>query len=267
MRGQLLLIFGVVLFSSTTSDKNVVKNEAQEKAAIINATYVAQMKSEATMAPNAEATEEPVTPQMLKTNVPTKEATLEPETTHIIQKIVLNKEVSQEPEKIRVFDDFDPYRDDDPDMVMGMGANGKLPPAVVNHDMYNDELSHFDFDPSEGLTFYMGPNSVSCFIEDVKSMDDDLLGAYIVSSASSSMHVQIKDSVGNIVHEAISDAEGSYDVTPQQIGVHEICFHNDDGNEKLVSYVTNMLESQHPVEKGTTPSIFNEYYISSDDYR
>lgn len=32
--------------------------------------------------------------------------------------------------------------------------------------------------------------------------------------------------------------------------MHELCFINPDSDGKLVTHVTNTLQSQHPVEKG-----------------
>ncbi|EQC31353.1 hypothetical protein SDRG_10955 [Saprolegnia diclina VS20] len=144
-----------------------------------------------------------------------------------------------------ILDDFDPYKQQDLDLVMGMGTHGKLAPAAVQ----NEHLSKFDFDPSEGLTFYIEKLESSCFFEDVKSLGDDVSGAYIVSTAAATINVVVKDPTGAIVFRRDDDVEGTYEVKPSSVGVYEVCFVNDASDGKLVSHVTHTLQSQHPVEK------------------
>ncbi|OQS03133.1 hypothetical protein THRCLA_04562 [Thraustotheca clavata] len=146
-----------------------------------------------------------------------------------------------------VLDDFDPYNVD-PNVNMDIGL-GKAAPEMVDPSQYNEQLSKFDFDPSEGLTFFIEAKEASCFFEDVKSLGDDISGAYIVSTASATIDLSIKDPKGAIVYTRDDDVEGTYEVRPQLTGIYEVCFVNDDSDGKLVSHVTNTLQSQHPVEK------------------
>ncbi|ETI31785.1 hypothetical protein, variant [Phytophthora nicotianae CJ01A1] len=146
-----------------------------------------------------------------------------------------------DPEVAAVAEDpqFDPY-DDKP---RGVGADAEYAPKARTVDS-------FDFDPSEGLTFYVAGESSECFYQDAKFEGDDLGGAYVVSSADSHIDLEVKNPEGVTIYRRLGDAEGQYIVTPKQSGVHELCFINPDSDGKLVTHVTNTLQSQHPVEKG-----------------
>ncbi|OQR96939.1 hypothetical protein ACHHYP_12924 [Achlya hypogyna] len=157
-------------------------------------------------------------------------------------------EVEETPHAPVILDDFDPYKRDK-DLAMGMKAAGKQDPASADPNQVNELLSKFDFDPSEGLTFYIERMESSCFFEDVKSLGDDLKGAYIVSTASATINLAIKDPSGEVVFSRDQDVEGTYEVRPRQTGLYEVCFINEDADGKLVSHVTHTLQSQHPVEK------------------
>ncbi|KAG9412874.1 hypothetical protein AC1031_015767 [Aphanomyces cochlioides] len=146
----------------------------------------------------------------------------------------------------KVVDDFDPYKIAN-DAAHAMGQMGKeAPPKDKQED---GKLSQFDFDPSEGLTFFVEPRNKMCFYEDVKSLGDTVGGAYIVSTAASSIDVDIKDPYMNTIFQRYGDAEGTYEVHPDVTGLYEVCFTNNDHDDKLVTHVTHTLQSQHPVEK------------------
>ncbi|POM64215.1 Hypothetical protein PHPALM_20292, partial [Phytophthora palmivora] len=133
---------------------------------------------------------------------------------------------------------FDPY-DDKP---RGVGADAEYAPK-------SRTVESFDFDPSEGLTFYVAGERSECFYQDAKFEGDELGGAYVVSSADSHIDLEVKNPEGVTIYRRLGDAEGQYLVTPKQSGVHELCFINPDSDGKLVTHVTNTLQSQHPVEK------------------
>ncbi|KAE9004066.1 hypothetical protein PR003_g21079 [Phytophthora rubi] len=145
-----------------------------------------------------------------------------------------------DPEAAAVAEDpqFDPY-DDKP---RGVGADAEYAPK-------GRTVESFDFDPSEGLTFYVEGGSSQCFYQDAKFEGDELGGAYVVSSADSHIDLEVKNPEGVTIYRRLGDAEGQYLVTPKQAGVHELCFINPDSDGKLVTHVTNSLQSQHPVEK------------------
>lgn len=145
-----------------------------------------------------------------------------------------------DPEVAAVAEDphFDPY-DGDP---RGVGADAKYAPKAR-------AVETFDFDPSEGLTFLVASGSSECFYQDAKFEGDDISGAYVVSSADSHIDLEVKNPEGVTVYRRTGDAEGQYLVSPKQSGVHELCFTNADSGGKLVTHVTNTLQSQHPVEK------------------
>ncbi|KAL3660454.1 hypothetical protein V7S43_014604 [Phytophthora oleae] len=133
---------------------------------------------------------------------------------------------------------FDPY-DDKP---RGVGADAQYAPK-------SRTVESFDFDPSEGLTFYVAGDSRECFYQDAKFEGDELGGAYVVSSADSHIDLEVKNPEGVAIYRRLGDVEGQYRITPKQAGVHELCFINPDSDGKLVTHVTNTLQSQHPVEK------------------
>ncbi|ETV87362.1 hypothetical protein, variant [Aphanomyces astaci] len=153
-------------------------------------------------------------------------------------------------ETTKVQDDFNPYAGEE-DAAKGMGVLGKEAPPLSDADVDDEDekLSRFDFDPSEGLTFFIEPRETMCFYEDIKSLGDTVGGAYIVSTASSAIDVDIKDPYTNTVFQRYGDAEGTYEVHPDVTGLFEVCFTNNDHQAKLVTHVTNTLQSQHPVEK------------------
>ncbi|KAJ0399012.1 hypothetical protein P43SY_008332 [Pythium insidiosum] len=107
----------------------------------------------------------------------------------------------------------------------------------------------FDFDPSEGLTFHVYGQKKECFFQDAKFAGDEISGAYIVASADSHIDLEIKNPAGAVIYRRYGDAEGEYTVMPTEEGVHELCFLNSDSDGKLVTHVTNTLQSQHPVQR------------------
>ncbi|CAH0521173.1 unnamed protein product [Peronospora belbahrii] len=111
------------------------------------------------------------------------------------------------------------------------------------------DVDSFDFDPSEGLTFYVMGKKSECFYQETKFDDDTLSGAYVVSSVDSHIDFEVKNPEGLTLYRRRGDVEGQYLVTPKQVGVYELCFINPDSDVKLVTHVTNTLQSQHPVEK------------------
>ncbi|CEG36518.1 hypothetical protein F443_21298 [Plasmopara halstedii] len=110
-------------------------------------------------------------------------------------------------------------------------------------------VESYDFDPSEGLTFYVAGGSSECFFQDVKLDSDHLSGAYVVSSADSHIDLEVKNPEGATIYRRTGDDEGEYLISPKQAGIYELCFRNSDSDGKLVTHVTNTLQSQHPVEK------------------
>ncbi|ETW09921.1 hypothetical protein H310_00350 [Aphanomyces invadans] len=153
-------------------------------------------------------------------------------------------------ESTKILDDFNPYLEDE-EASNGMGILGKEAPPLSDADVdgEDEKLRRFDFDPSEGLTFYIEARDKSCFYEDIKSLGDTVGGAYVVSTASAAIDVDVKDPYKNTVFQRYGDAEGTYEVHPDVTGLFEICFTNNDHQSKLVTHVTNTLQSQHPVEK------------------
>uniref|UniRef100_M4C536 GOLD domain-containing protein n=1 Tax=Hyaloperonospora arabidopsidis (strain Emoy2) TaxID=559515 RepID=M4C536_HYAAE len=115
----------------------------------------------------------------------------------------------------------------------------------------------FDFDPSQGLTFYVAADSSACFYQDVKFLkvagsgdkDEELRGAYVVSAADSRIDVEVKDPEGGTVLRQSGKAESEYVVVLKRTGVYELCFRNVNEDGKLVTHVTNTLQSQHPIGK------------------
>ncbi|RLN92721.1 hypothetical protein BBJ28_00017644 [Nothophytophthora sp. Chile5] len=99
---------------------------------------------------------------------------------------------------------FDPY-DDKP---RGVGADAKYAPKARN-------VEAFDFDPSEGLTFFVKGESRECFFQDAKFEGDELSGAYVVSSADSHIDLEITNPQGVAVYRRFGDAEGQYQVSPK----------------------------------------------------
>ncbi|KAG2780698.1 hypothetical protein PC129_g18079 [Phytophthora cactorum] len=105
------------------------------------------------------------------------------------------------------------------------------------------------FDPYGDKPRGVGADADECFYQDAKFEGDELGGAYVVSSADSHIDLEVKNPEGVTIYRRLGDAEGQYIVTPKQSGVHELCFINPDSDGKLVTHVTNTLQSQHPVEK------------------
>lgn len=50
----------------------------------------------------------------------------------------------------------------------------------------------FDFDPSEGLTFFIAAGQRECFFQDAKTTGDEISGAYVVSSADSHIDLEVR---------------------------------------------------------------------------
>jgi hypothetical protein len=75
----------------------------------------------------------------------------------------------------------------------------------------------FDFDPSEGLTFYVGAGDRECFFQDAKFTGDEISGAYVVSSADSHIDLEVKNPEGATIYRRLGDAEGQYEVHPSYV--------------------------------------------------
>ncbi|KAF1782145.1 TMP21-related [Phytophthora cactorum] len=146
-----------------------------------------------------------------------------------------------DPEVAAVAEDphFDPY-DDKP---RGVGPDAEYAPK-------SRTVESFDFDPSEGLTFYVAGESSECFYQDAKFEGDELGGAYVVSSADSHIDLEVKNPRASQSTDDSGTQRDNILLRPsEQSGVHELCFINPDSDGKLVTHVTNTLQSQHPVEK------------------
>jgi hypothetical protein len=101
---------------------------------------------------------------------------------------------------------FDPY--DDKPRAMGVDADAEYAPRART-------VESFDFDPSEGLTFFVAGEARECFFQEAKFEGDELGGAYVVSSADSHVDLEIKNPEGVTVFRRLGDAEGQYIVTPK----------------------------------------------------
>ncbi|KAF1318061.1 Transmembrane emp24 domain-containing protein 1, partial [Globisporangium splendens] len=148
---------------------------------------------------------------------------------------------------------FDPYQENENVApLIPAAAIANEAPQHSEHTTYepkNRKVEVFDFDPSEGLTFYVGAGERECFFQDAKFTGDEISGAYVVSSADSHIDLEVKNPEGATIYRRLGDAEGQYEVHPSIVGVHELCFINADSDGKLVTHVTNTLKSQHPVER------------------
>ena len=156
-------------------------------------------------------------------------------------------------EQRRVFEEMDGNLDD-----FKLGEHGELEGLFKDsfdpyrEDLQGDEpeIEHYDFDPSEGLSFVVHEGTMECFYETVKDADDHVSGAYIVSAADSKIDLTIRDPNEVIVIRRYGEIEDEYDVTDTDPGDYEICFSNINySGDKLVTHVTHTLRSQHPVEK------------------
>lgn len=81
---------------------------------------------------------------------------------------------------------FDPYTEDQ--------AAAAAAPAQQQQQTYepkNRKVEAFDFDPSEGLTFFVKAGASECFFQDAKFTGDVIAGAYVVSSADSHIDVEV----------------------------------------------------------------------------
>ncbi|TMW55665.1 hypothetical protein Poli38472_010547 [Pythium oligandrum] len=137
---------------------------------------------------------------------------------------------------------FDPYQED-------TTAQPRVAQAEPTYQPRQRVVEAFDFDPSEGLTFHVYGGKQECFFQDAKFTGDEISGAYIVSSADSHIDLEIKNPAGVVVYRRLGDAEGQYQVIPPEPGIYELCFLNTDSDGKLVTHVTNTLQSQHPVQR------------------
>nr|CCA16976.1 conserved hypothetical protein [Albugo laibachii Nc14] len=121
---------------------------------------------------------------------------------------------------------------------------------TLKDDGENPDLEDFDFDPSEGLTFFVGRKEKSCYYQDIKELDDVIRGAYIVSTdQTSAISFEVIDPTGKILHTLDSELEDDYEIKPGQVGVHELCFYNPHHVGVMVTHVTKTLQSQHPVQR------------------
>ena len=96
---------------------------------------------------------------------------------------------------------FDPY-DETARVVDPLDAQGR-------------NIEAFDFDPSEGLTFYVAGKSRECFYQETKYEGDEVAGAYIVSSADSHVDLEVKNPDSVTIYRRLGDAEGHYLVKPK----------------------------------------------------
>ncbi|TYZ67850.1 hypothetical protein PybrP1_003265 [[Pythium] brassicae (nom. inval.)] len=144
--------------------------------------------------------------------------------------------------------DFDPYTEQTAPLIEPVAAERREEREAA-YAPKNRHVETFDFDPSEGLTFFVAAGERECFFQDAKSVGDALGGAYVVSSADSHIDLEVKNPEGATIYRRLGDAEGQYEVHPSMAGVHELCFINSDSDGKLVTHVTKTLQSQHPVER------------------
>lgn len=75
---------------------------------------------------------------------------------------------------------FDPYTAD------------HAAPEQQTYEPKNRKVEAFDFDPSEGLTFFVKASASECFFQDAKFTGDVIAGAYVVSSADSHIDVEVR---------------------------------------------------------------------------
>lgn len=171
---------------------------------------------------------------------------------------------------ININTDTDPIKpvgdggEHDPDMVEDfkvgdhLGDHGELEglfkdsfdPYEGEHEAADPDIEQYDFDPSEGLSFVIHEGTMECFYENVKSDEDHVSGAYIVSAADSKIDLILKDPNGIVVVRRYGEVEDEYEVTDTEIGEYEICFSNINySGDKLITHVTHTLQSHHPVEK------------------
>ncbi|CCI47849.1 unnamed protein product [Albugo candida] len=147
----------------------------------------------------------------------------------------------------------DTRKEEDPtpiDEDTGFHPYDEADDETLGEDIENPDLENFDFDPSEGLTFFVEEKEKSCFYHNVKDLDDIIKGAYIVSTDETSVvRFEVQDPSGNIVHTMSDEMEDDYEIKPSQVGVYELCFHNPHQNGIMVTHVTNTLQSQHPVQR------------------
>lgn len=114
-------------------------------------------------------------------------------------------------------------------------------------------MDKYDFDPSEGLSFIVSSGSAECFYESIELKEDNenLMGAYLVSSENPRIDFTIKAPDGSIVYKKFKMAENEYHVENLMKGTYSLCFSNvNDDQEKLITHVTTTLDAQHPIEKG-----------------
>ncbi|DAZ93454.1 TPA: hypothetical protein N0F65_007100 [Lagenidium giganteum] len=200
----------------------------------------------------AVAAEDATTPTPAPTTVSpaVTPSTLSPEPTTMaaaaVTPAVATDDDDEEPPQEMVKEDaeFDPYHENDAPEEENSPTQAAQP-----YEPKNRKVELFDFDPSEGLTFFVYPKQKECFYQDAKFTGDEISGAYVVSSADSHIDLEIKNPEGATIYRRFGDAEGQYEVHPSIVGVHELCFINSDSDGKLVTHVTNTLKSQHPVER------------------
>lgn len=99
---------------------------------------------------------------------------------------------------------FDPYHENgDEDNfapLVPAAAMTHTPPedaAAQDHEKQtyepkNRQVEVFDFDPSEGLTFFVAAGERECFYQDAKFTGDEISGAYVVSSADSHIDLEVR---------------------------------------------------------------------------
>jgi hypothetical protein len=108
---------------------------------------------------------------------------------------------------------FDPYKERHAAMIdPQVRERGEAGPEP-------EQVEHFDFDPSEGLTFFVGGGDSECFFQDAKFDGDEISGAFVVASADSHIDLEIKNPAGATIFRRIGDAEGQYRVVPSYVGI------------------------------------------------
>lgn len=108
--------------------------------------------------------------------------------------------------------DFDPYTEQTAPLIDPVAAEREAAYAPKNR-----RVETFDFDPSEGLTFFVAAGERACFFQDAKSVGDALGGAYVVSSADSHIDLEVKNPDGATIYRRLGDAEGQYEVHPSYV--------------------------------------------------
>lgn len=117
--------------------------------------------------------------------------------------------------------DFDPYSEQVAPLIDPVAATRR---DSEQYAPKSRPVESFDFDPSEGLTFFVAAGERECFFQDAKSVGDALGGAYVVSSADSHIDLEVKNPEGATIYRRLGDAEGQYEVHPSYVSCCVVCY-------------------------------------------